>query len=168
MPMTAEKIDILEIAEQALNQAKGDAYKAAAILEQHAKRDVNLANELLMRLLHTACYDAIRKVCIRERGYVARQADSVVTAIAKTNAKSVQSHATRLMAFLLPLGQKRLEDATKTDIEANATFYRKQASTMGQRARWLELVANQLQGKRKVKAALTEDVLLSLWQEAAA
>lgn len=163
-----EVIDIIDIARQALEQAGGDAYKGAKVLEGMARKDVAIANELLMPLLHQASYDAIRKVCIRERGYVARHADSVVTSMAKTSAKSVQSHATRLMAFLLPLGQKKLQDATRTDVEANADFYRKQARTMSQRGRWLEMVANEVTGKKQVKAALTEDRLFALWQEAAA
>jgi len=163
-----EPIDIVEIARKALEKAHGDAYKGAQILEGMARKDVAIANELLMPLLHQASYDAIRKVCMRERGYVARHADSAVASMARSGAKSVQSHATRLMAFLLPLGQKKLQDATRADIEANATFYRKQASTMSQRGRWLELVANEVTGKKRVKAALTEERLFALWQEAAA
>ena len=163
-----QQIDIIDIARQALEQARGDAYKATGILEEHAKRDVNLANELLMPLLHQACYDAIRQVCIRDRGYVAKQADAALAQQATTGAERIQSHATRLMTFLLPLGQKRLEDATRPDVEANAAFYRKQASTMSQRSRWLELVARALTGKKKVKTVLTEDALLQLWQEASA
>ena len=163
-----ERIDVKEIATQALEQARGDAYKAAHILEQHAQRDVNLANELLMPLLHQACYDAIRQVCIQDRRYVARQADSTLAKQAKEGAQRIQAHATRLMTFLLPLGQKRLQDATKQDIEANAAFYAKQASTMSQRSRWLELIARAMTGKKKVKTLMTEDQLLTLWQEAAA
>jgi hypothetical protein len=166
--MNTERIDITDIATQALNEAAGDAYKASQILEEHAKRDVNLANELLMPLLHQACYDAIRQVCIRQRGYIARQADNVIAAAAADGAKRLASQASRLMDFILPLGQKRLSEATRQDIEANAAFYQRQAKTMAERSRWLVLVARELQGKRKVKTSLTEDKLLALYKEATA
>ena len=46
-----DPIDIIEIARQALEQARGDAYKGAQILEKLARKDVAIANELLMPLL---------------------------------------------------------------------------------------------------------------------
>jgi hypothetical protein len=160
-----ERVDVYEIAGQALEQARGDAYKATQILEEHARKDVNLANELLFPLLHQACYDAVRKVCIRERGYVARQADNVIAATAQDNARRVKSHATRLMSFTLPYEAKPLGEATRDEVLRNSEFYQKQARTELQRARWLALVAERLQGRKKVKNAMTEDDLMRLWQE---
>jgi len=160
------RIDIADIARSTLDAANGDALKASALLEQHARRDVKVANALLLPLLHQACYDAIRAVCKLERGYIWRQAASDLARHNSEGANRVRSHGRRLMDFILPHGAMRIGEATNAELLRAVDFYRKQARTEMQRARWIELIAQHVEGRRKVKNALTEDRLSELYQQA--
>jgi len=161
------EIDIRDIARSTLEEAGGDAITAAKLLEDHAKRDVNVANALLLPLLHQACYDAIRAVCKQERGFIWKAAEQDLKRQATAGASRVRAHGRRLMDFILPHGAQRLGEATRAELIRAVEFYRKQAQTELQRARWLELVAERVEGRRKVKNALSEDRLGELFREAA-
>ncbi len=148
---------VSELAQQALSEANGDAAKATAILEEHAKRDVNLANELVMPLLRQACYDAIRAVCRSER----RNIWTAPNYTKGGNGQRVTQLASRLMDFPLP-GGLPLAKATRQDLEHAVDFYGKQAQRMAQIREWLHKVAERVDGRKMVKSCLTEQQLAEL------
>lgn len=159
-------MNVQELAQSTLEAANGDAMKATALLEEHARKDVNVANELLMPLLHQACYDAIRRACIQTRGYIAKQADASLKAQASDGKQRIIAHGRGLMDWILPHGAVVLAEATQDQIMKAVDFYRKQARTELHRATFLELVSKRVGGRKKVKNACTESQLLGLWQEA--
>ena len=146
-----------DLAEQALKESRGDAVKATAILEEHAKRDVSVANDLLMPLLRQACYDAIRSVCRRER----RDIWTAPNYTKGGNGQRVTQLASRLMDFPLP-GGLPLAKAKREDLEHAVAFYGKQAERMAQIREWLFKVAERVDGRKMVKSCLTERQLAEL------
>ena len=153
----ARTYSVAELAEQALKESRGDAVKATAILEEHAKRDVNIANDLLMPLLRQACYDAIRSVCRRER----RDIWTAPNYTKGGNGQRVTQLASRLMDFPLP-GGLPLAKAKREDLEQAVDFYGKQAQRMAQIREWLHKVAERVDGRKMVKTCLTEQQLAEL------
>jgi hypothetical protein len=160
---TATKINpVTQAAREALLAADNDVLKATEALRQRVKGNPALFRQLMEPLVHDACYDAVRAQCRVQRSAIwsppVHRADSAdrVKALAQSN----------LMSFPLP-GGLRLGDATREDVVKAREFYASQADSMAHKARWLELVAQSLTGRKTVAKALTETRLQELKEAAA-
>lgn len=164
----ADKDSISGAAQRALKVARGDARRATELLMDEARRDVDLYTALTEPWLSQAAYAAIRRLCQVERrsiwtapGYNKGGSGDRVVELAKGNAES-------LLDFRLPLaGLPRLGDATRTEIGEAESYYRTRARDMGAKARWLQLIAQSLGPRQKVRNALNDTRLRELQDEAA-
>jgi hypothetical protein len=153
----AEPISVDHEARKALDAANGDVVKAVTILERKARSEPLIANALVMPLLKTACYDAIRAVCRHDR----RKVWTSPNYSAGGNGERVHQLASSLMDFPLP-GGKKLAQATRDDLQEAGKFYGMQADNMAHKARWLLAIADRLEGRKMVKSCLSESDLVSL------
>lgn len=70
------------------------------------------------------------------------------------------------MAFSLPESKKPLAKATREEVASAAEYYGKVGKTYIARAHWLRLVAQAVPDSQTVGAALSEERLRELQQEA--
>ena len=151
------EVNIPELAKSFLEKSGGNTVEAVQQLERYALQDVDVSSALLSPLLRQACYDAIRAVCRKER----RAIWTAPNYSKGGNGGRVHEHASRLMDFILPNGI-RLGEARRDEVMAATDFYRKQASDMSYKARWLEAIADKVEGKKMVKSCLSESDLMKL------
>lgn len=60
----------------------------------------------------------------------------------------------------------RLAEATKKEVLVEADFYQKLSDTNGNKARWMNLIASKLSGRKKVKSVLSEKKIRELAEKA--
>lgn len=159
MDTATKQYSISELARQALEHANGDVAEAARYLEQQAKRQTSVWLTITESLISSACYDAVRAVCRKERRaiWTAPNYDQ------GGNGGRVVAHAKSLMDLCLP-GGKRLADATKDDLLKARDFYYKQADTMRQFGCFLEVLSEKVK-RSTVSDKLTEDELQKIKEQ---
>lgn len=155
---------VAEAAAEALRTAKGDVHKASTVLEKRVRKEPDLREALTEPLIASACFDAVRAVCRKQRRIVWSPPTSPASASAGQD-RVVHLAAGTLMMFPLP-GGKRLGDATREDVAAAGQFYAAQSADMAHKARWLQLVAQSLPDKKKVRDVLSDERLRDLQMEA--
>ena len=161
---TTKKILIVTVSEKAREALEGTATteEAARRLLEMAKLDSELYRKIVEPYELSACIDAIKAVRTNERAAIwklpmkpARE-NAPARALARANTYTI-------LDFPLP-GAGRLADATKAEILEAASIYRKQATDMAWKARWLEAIAAKL-GRSKVSAKFTVEDLERLQKE---
>lgn len=161
------RIDLDTLARTTLEESKGDFDNAVKLLEEHAIKDTTIWNEWTQPLIHQACYDILLRARIADRG-------KLLKSIERREQHGETNGADRVAAevrsiFDTPLPHNRsitVGDATHADLLKASDAYRKTASTMLVRARWMELLAGHVKGRRKVKNALDEAQADRLYMEA--
>lgn len=159
-----EERSVSSAARESLASANGDIKAAVETMRKIVAKDRRLRDELTEPLIGEACYDAIRAILRGDRRtiWLAPRAEDGAK---EAEARVVHLASGNLLMFPLP-GGKRLAEAMREEISAAATFYSRQASDMKHKARWLELVAKAVPGKRKAGQVLTETRLRELQEEA--
>ncbi len=161
---------VAEAAARALDDARGDLHDAAARLETAVRHSDSLRSALTEPLIRAACADAVRAQMRKHRASVwsppsSKSAKSGPAAAASDRGRVIALSRGTLMSFPLP-GGVVLADAKAEHVAKAADFYEAQAGDMAHKARWLRLVGQHLQGKRRVSSCLSERRLREL-QEAA-
>lgn len=149
-------VDIAALAASHLAAADNDVQAATLTLYQAALEDLRIEQALTRPLLRSACYDALRAECRRER----RNIWTAPNYSKAGNGQRVQQLARRLMDFPLP-GGKRLAHATREEVLAAADSYTKQATRMQQIGVWLSRIADRVE-EGTVADSLTEAELVEL------
>ncbi len=160
-----DELTIPVAARSALEQAEGDVVKATGILVARVAKDPTLYKPMMDPFIKTACYQAITSQCQQQRRTIwnskqptAEQQRDRVVALG-------QGTAATLMDFPLPGGMK-LRNAKRDDVSAAAEFYRRQSNDMAGKAKWLQLIAQHLTGKKTVSQVMTDARLTELREEA--
>lgn len=170
MAQAATKLEpndpVREAAQVALTKSDGDVQAAADLLEANVRKSRDLRDALTEPLITNACYDAVRAVCIKERRAIWQPPREVRVKSLVAGASRVKKLAAgNLLMFPLP-GGKRLTDANRAEITKAVHFYDSQSRDMGQKARWLQLVAQHLEDDKTVGEVLTDERLRELQTEA--
>lgn len=171
--MTPEEL-IIAAAKAALDDANGDLNVATNMMVAAAKQSAPLKAALLEPYLKGACREVLRRqiqsvrreVWTRTARHAAGQSKPAAVVEQQQRSRVVQLAAGTLLMFPLP-GGKRLGDATRDEINAAAEFYSKQASDMGAKSRWLQLIGQSVPEGKRVSDVLTDRRLAELQAEAA-
>lgn len=158
------KIQTVEsVARECFKACDGDARAATKKMAAMVRADIGLFRQLLDEMVERACYDELSKLnrannsaIFNAPNYDVGGKGERVKALASGNA---------LMFFRLPAGPL-LGQAHKADVQAAADFYAKQAKDMGWKGRWLQLVAQRIEGNKTVGKCLTEQQLAKLKERA--
>lgn len=160
---------VADAARKALNGASGDLRQAALALEAKVRNNASLRAALTEPLIAGACYDAVRVQVKDARAVSWKGREPVVAAhpaAADQSTRVVALARGTLLMFPLPTGGKKLGEATRAEIAEAAEFYEKQATDMGQKSRWLRLVAQSIPTNQKAGEVLTEKRLRELQKAA--
>lgn len=160
-------VDILAVVTECVEQAGGNFIAADKLLQDRMRADPTLYRAIINEMLSTVSWAIMRRYAHSERktlwtapNYDAKQKGERVEHLAAATYE-------RLMLFPLPLhGMPRLGEATKEQVLAAVEFYRHLSEDTATKARWLELIANRLKGKRTVNQQLREADLVQLENQA--
>lgn len=163
-----ETTNLLHLARESLAACDGAWQPAAMLLEQRITEDSSLFRALMMPLVRTAVWALIRRAAHGKRRETWLGPSTAGTDKGADGLKLAgDRHASNLLAFTLR-GGRRLADATRAEVEASASWYLTLARTNGIRGRWLLLVAQAMEDAPTVAAALDNNGLLRLREEAEA
>lgn len=165
MTATAEKtkhINLYSLAADALDEKNGDVQKAVNYLRLRLNKDRALLEIVLEEAVQFALSEKPRAASKATRynlvASVERAANrGSVVALSRGIAAS-------LLDFRLP-GGKKIKDANRSEIEADAEFYGRQASDMGHKARWLRLIAQSIPDGKLGGDVISAERALELWEE---
>jgi len=155
------RVNVSEAARRAMDGAASYREGAQVLLDM-AERDPTLMSAIIdpwkLRAAEEAVGLAMKTFRRRTWESTQRQIDP------NRVAALIQSNREMLMDFPLP-GGLALRDATKDDVTAAALFYSTQATNMGHKARWLDLIAKKVPKGKTVADALDNDALATLQEK---
>jgi hypothetical protein len=158
--------EVADAATAALEGANGNVIDAAKALETRVRNERKLRDALTDPLIANACYDAVRSQChVQRRKIWTPPAEKLVKSKVEGAHRVVQLASGTLLMFPLP-GGKPLGQATREEITAAAERYGSQSKDMGEKARWLQLIAQSIPANKKAGEVLTEKRLRELQKEA--
>lgn len=143
----------------------GEYDAAAKLLEKWAREDTDLWLALTESILSTTCRNAVRDVGIKRRAEVWDNVPDTpqIPVPQDQQGGRLRTIASKMSLLMFPmLDGKVLGDSTRDDVMAMADWYRRRAKNMAHKAKWLELIAEQLTGKRHVKSCFSEQDLVAL------
>lgn len=150
-------VGLFKVAREALYECDGDRVAAIELLRKWIDNDRGLFDQLINPMIDDALANAIRKVSTDDR-----QTLRLVASNPDRGAAGIVAMVERtLLDFPLPRG-KRLGDATPTEVQEAAEYYRARERFNRQEARWYELVFEAMQGGSRVEAVLSHDALARL------
>lgn len=159
---------VSETARKALRDAGGDVVSASRLMEASVRRDLALREAITDPLISSACYDAVRQECIKERRQVWRPpVERWRPGRVSGSGRVVHLAKGTLLMFPLP-GGKPLGNANRSDLATAESFYSSQAADMGHKARWLQLIAQSVPLGKVVSDVLSDDRLRELQELARA
>lgn len=161
-----EQALLSETLRSALEVAEGRPVEAARFLEEAAKKDPRLYQEIIPEsMLRDRCWYIVRQAMMQKRANIWHQHDA--EAYTKENGSRVyflaQATAGAFFSFPLPLpGQPPLGDAMKEQLNEAVKFYLDRARDMSAKGRFLSLIADKLPEGKRVREKFTEKKLQEL------
>lgn len=153
----------MEAAQSALLDAEGDVPRATRLFAERVRRSREMRDALTEPLINGACYDLIRRVCIKERRKIWLTPDLTAREGKPVGHDVHHLAAGNLLQFPLPGGQP-LGDATREEIAEAAGFYARQAADMAWKGRWLDRIALAMPPGKRARQVF-DDRKLRLLQE---
>lgn len=158
---SAEPVTIARLAREALGRLDGDAKRATDFVVDRLS-----ANAVLLReVVRAAVGDAVTM----RVGEALRKQRSAIVSATTGDRGAVVALSTGWTAALLDMplaGGKRLREATREEVVAQAHRYDAQAKDMGHKARWLTLVAQAVPSDKVVGDVMDDARAAELFAEA--
>lgn len=163
-------LTLSQLAREVLTEADGDTETASEALTNRLLEDRSLLQSVISQAVADAVAYRVRYSMRSERAWIVRQATRPPAAPSHGSKDDVIALAKGLAASLLdmPLARGvRLRDATREQVQEQADMYAAQASDMGHKARWLNLIAQAIPADSTVGDVLTDARATELWKEVA-
>src|ERR1035437_1534088 len=157
------------VARECLAKSDGNLIAATELMVRTVEKDSGLYRALHDPLTRAACYDAVSQQTRSARSAVWNAPLAQPSSIALRGRVIDLARGTinSLMNFQLPIpGGGWLRDAERPAVLASKEFYGKQSKDMGEKERWLQLIAQHLPNGKTVGQVMDEARLRELQAEA--